>query len=252
MPFPRSVVIPAADQNTNRLSMTRHRILLAALFLLLPSAGWPQDAVRHVYSDAGNIYVERGGAKIKLTTSEMDVDPMLAPGGGFVIYTRQGRGRGIRGYDASQVCTTEPRPDELRQINADGTGDKLLLSGRKGDPQTQLCDFRNKQFSSDGRRLYFLTPGWPASGALHVFDTRTGDEHFVLPANDILVLSFCPNRYKDDLAVLSHRQFLLGGNYDWYWLYDPTGKKELGPLGQFDNPDDMARQAHGVWCEGKS
>src|SRR5580704_2477913 len=108
MPFPRSVVIPAADQNTNRLSMTRHRILLAALFLLLPSAGWPQDAVRHVYSDAGNIYVERGGAKIKLTTSEMDVDPMLAPGGGFVIYTRQGRGRGIRGYDASQVCTTEP------------------------------------------------------------------------------------------------------------------------------------------------
>ena len=39
--------------------------------------------------------------------------------------------------------------------------------------------------------------------------------------------------------MLSHRYFLLGGSYDWYWLYDPTGKKELGPLGQFDNPDDL-------------
>jgi hypothetical protein len=232
--------------------MTRYRILFAALFLLLPGAGWPQDAAPHAYSDAGNIFIAHGSAKTKLTTSEMDVDPVLAPGGAVIVYTRQGRGRSIRGYDANQLCTVDPRPDELRQINADGTGDRLLLAGRKGDPQNQLCDFRNKQFSSDGRRLYFLTPGWPTSGALHVFDMRTGDEHFVLPANDILVLSFCLNKYKDDLAVLSHRSFLLGGSYDWYWLYDPIGKKELGPLGQFDYPDDMALQAHGAWCEGKS
>jgi hypothetical protein len=232
--------------------MMWHRILLAALFVLPPSAGWPQGAAQHVFSDTGNIFIEHGGAKTQLTTSEMDVDPVLAPSGGFIIYTRQGRGRTVHSYDVNQACTTEPRPDELRQINADGTGDKLLLTGRKGDPQAQLCDFRNKQFSSDGHRLYFLTPGSPTSGALHVFDTRTGDDRFVLPANDILVLSFCPNKHKDDLAVQSRRSFLLGGSYDWYWLYDPTGKKELGPLGQFDNPDDMARQAHGAWCENKS
>jgi hypothetical protein len=227
-------------------------MILAALFLLLPNSAWPQDASPRVYSDAGNIFIARGGVATKLTMSEMDVDPVLAPGGSFIIYTRQGRGRGIRGYDPNQVCSTDPRPDELRQINTDGTGDKLLLTGRKGDPQTQLCDFRNKQFSSDGHKLYFLSPGWPTSGALHVFDTRTGDEHFVLTANDILVLSFCTNKFKDDLAVLSHRSFLIGGSYDWYWLYDPAGKKELGPLGQFDNPDAMAHQAHGAWCEGKS
>jgi hypothetical protein len=230
----------------------RRLLLCAAFVLLLPGAGRAQHADPHVYSDAGNIFVERGGAKTQLTKSEMDVDPVLAPGGAVVVYTRQGRGRSVRGYDINQVCTTDPRPDELRQINVDGSGDKLLLTGRKGDPDEQLCDFRNKQFSSDGRRLYFLTPGWPMSGALHIFDMRTGDDHFVLPANDILVLSFCPNKYKDNLAVLSHRNFLLGGGYDWYWLYDSTGKKELGPLGAFDNPDDMARQAHGVWCESKS
>jgi len=230
----------------------RRPLLCAVFVLLLPGAGRAQDAGPHVYSDAGNIFIARGDAKTQLTKSEMDVDPVLAPGRTIVVYTRQGRGRGGRGYDVSQVCITNPRPDELRQINVDGTGDKLLLTGRKGDPDEQLCDFRNKQFSSDGRRLYFLTPGWPMSGALHVFDMRTGDHRFVMPANDILVLNFCANKYKDDLAVLSHRNFLLGGSYDWYWLYDSTGKKELGPLGPFDNPDDMARQAHGVWCDGKS
>ena len=136
----------------------------------------------------------------------------------------------MRGYDASQFCTTEPRPDELRQINADGTGDKLLLTGRKGEPDEQLCDFRNKQFSSDGRRLYFLTPGWTTSGALHAFDMRTANERYILPANDLLVLKFRQNKYKDNLVVLSHRYFLLGGSYDWYWLYDQAGKKESDRL----------------------
>ncbi len=136
----------------------------------------------------------RGGTKTKLTASEMDVDPVLAPNGAYVVYTRQGRGRTVHGYDTSQVCATEPRPDELRQINADGSGDKLLLRGRKGGPETQLCDFRQKQFSSDGRRLYFLTPGWATSGALHVFDTHSGDDRFVMPANDVLVLEFLPEQ----------------------------------------------------------
>lgn len=229
--------------------MKWHRIILTALAVLLPCAARAQTAAPHVYSDAGNIFIERNGAKTQLTNSEMDVDPVLAPGGGAVAYTRQGRGRSVRGYDVNQFCATTPRPDELRQVNADGSADKLILTGRKGEPLQQLCDFRSKQFSSDGRRLYFLTPGWATSGALHVYDMRTTDERFVLPANDLLVLNFCSNKYKDALVVEQHRYFLLGGSYDWYWLFDPAGKKELGPLGDFDNPEDMVRQARGVWCE---
>ena len=231
--------------------MKWHCILFTAAVFLLPGAAWAQSAVAQVYSDAGNIFIARGGAANKLTSSEMDVDPVLSPNGDYVVYTRQGRGRTLHGYDATQVCATEPRPDELRQINVDGSGDRLLLAGRKGDPEHQLCGFRNKQSSSDGRRLYFLTPGWRTSGALHVLDTRNGEERFLLPANDLLVLNFCPNKYKDHLVVRSRRYFLLGGGYDWYWLYDPTGKRELGPLGDFTNPDDMVREAHGVWCASK-
>src|SRR5580700_8603419 len=161
--------VPCRLQARNGSWMKWHRLSCAVLVLLLPCACWAQDAARHVHSDAGNIFMERGGKKTKLTTSEMDVDPVLAPGGAIVVYTRQGRGRSVRGYDVGQICTVDPRPDELRQINADGTG----------------------------------------------------DEHFLMPANDVLVLSFCPNKYKDNLVALSHRNFLLGGGYDWYWLYDP-------------------------------
>jgi hypothetical protein len=235
--------------------MKRYRLFVMAIAVvlpcLLPRAGGAQNAGPQVYSDAGNIVIERNGAKTKLTSSEMDVDPVLSPNGAIVVYTRQGRGRSVHGYDVSQVCTIDPLPDELRQINTDGSGDKLLLKGQKGDPNEQLCDFKSKQFSSDGRRLYFLTPGSDSSGALHVFDMRSGDDHFVIPANDLVVLNFCQNKYKDDLVVLQRRDFLLGGSYHWYWLYDSTGKKELGPLGEFDNPDDMVRQAHGVWCASK-
>jgi len=134
----------------------------------------------------------------------------------------------------------------------DGSDDRLLLKGRGGDPERQLCDFKSKQFSSDGRRLYFLTPAWTTSNALHVFDMRAGDEHFLLPANGFLVLNFCRSKYTDHLVVLSHRHFLFGGSYDWYWLYDPSGKKELGPLGHFNNREDLIRQAHGEWLRGQA
>ncbi|MGD0023832.1 MAG: hypothetical protein ABSC37_04255 [Xanthobacteraceae bacterium] len=226
-----------------------HRILLTAFAILLPCTAGAQPAAPRVYSDAGNIFIERDGAKTQLTTSEQDVDPILSPSGASVVYTRQGRGRSVQGYDLGQFCVTTPKADELRQVNVDGTDDKLVLNGRKGDADQQLCDFRSKQFSSDGRRLYFLSPGWTTSGALHVYDTRTREERFLLPANDLLVLSFCPDKYKDDLVIQSHRYFLFGGSYDWYWLYDAPGKKELGPLGQFENPDDMVKQAHEDWCK---
>lgn len=229
--------------------MKRLCLLWAALVILAPGPAAAQTAAPHVYSDAGNIFIERNGGKTQLTNSEMDVDPVLAQGNTIVVYTRQGRARSVRGYDAAQFCATTPRPDELRQINVDGSGDKLVLTGRKGEPEQQLCDFRSKQFSADGRRLYFLTPGWATSGALHLYDMRTSDVRFVLPANNLLVLSFCTNKYRDALVVEQHRYFLLGGSYDWYWLYDSTGKKELGPLGNFASTEDMIRQARGVWCE---
>ena len=229
------------------------RLVLTALAVLLPGMAVAQpappapDPSPHVYSDVGNIFIEHNGAKTQLTKSEQDADPVLSPDGKYVVYTRQGRAR--TGYDLGQFCTNAPRPDQLRQVNTDGTEDKPMINGHKGDGQDQLCVFRNKQFSSDGRRLYFLSPAWTATGALHVYDTQTHKLRFVMPANDLLVLNFCRGEHKDDIVVETHRYFVFGGSYDWYWLYDSAGKKELGPLGHFDNPDAIASQAHSEWCK---
>ncbi len=219
----------------------QHRVTFAAFAIVLACTASAAAASR-VYSNGRGILFEHDGTVRQLTRSRHDRDPALSPGGTVVVYTRQGDSRD------NEWCTNAPRPDELREVNIDGTGDKLLLSGRKGGPQQQLCDFAGKQFSSDGRRLYFLTPGWATSGALHIYDMRTGEERFLLPANGLLVLSFCPNAYKDDLVIQSHRYFVFGGSYDWYWLYDPTGKKELGPLGEFDSPDAVVKEAREDWC----
>jgi len=121
-----------------------HRILLTALAIVSAGAAKAAAQAAHVYSDAGNIFIESNGTKTQLTKSEQDVEPVLSPSGTFVVFTRQGRGRSVQGYDLDQVCTTSPKPDELRQVSVDGSGDKLLLNGRKGDPQDQLCDFRSK------------------------------------------------------------------------------------------------------------
>lgn len=231
-----------------RSVLTAFAFLVPCMAVAQPAPPAP-DPGPHVYSDAGNIFIERDGAKTQLTKSEQDVDPVLSPDGKYVVYTRQGRARSVNGYNLGQFCTSTPNPDELRQVNADGTDDKLLLYGRRGDAEDQLCDFRSKQFTSDGRRLYFLSPAWTATAALHVYDTRARKEHYMMPANDLLVLNFCSGEHKDDIVIEAHRYFALGGSYDWYWLYDAAGKKELGPLGHFDNPDAVVAQAHSEWCK---
>ena len=221
----------------------REWLLSAGFALLLPGIAVTQTAAPRVLSEGNGIVLERDGSKMELTKSPQDVEPVLSPDGRLVYYTRR-----ATGPRDEQFCAGPPKADELRVVGIDGKDDRLVLSGRRGDPESELCHFRNKQLSSDGRRLYFMTPGWATSDTVHVYDLHTHDERFLLPATDFLVLKFCKNEHKDDLAVRSHRYFVFGGNYDWYWLFDPLGKKELGPLGEFDDRNALIKIARDEWC----
>ena len=221
----------------------REWLLSAGFALLLPGIAVTQTAAPRVLSEGNGIVLERDGSKKELTKSPQDVEPVLSPDGRLVYYTRR-----ATGPRDEQFCAGPPKADELRVVGIDGKDDRLVLSGRRGDPESELCHFRNKQLSSDGRRLYFMTPGWATSDTVHVYDLRTRDERFLLPATDFLVLNFCKNEHKDDLAARSHRYFVFGGSYDWYWLFDPSGKKELGPLGEFDDRNALIKIARDEWC----
>ena len=110
----------------------------------------------------------------------------------------------------------------------DGSGEELLYRGHDGkDPKDTICDFSHKQFTSDGRYIFFLSPAWAVSAALHRFDTRTKTLAFVMDANDVIVLNDCKKaENRDSLVVQRHRYFVVAGSYDWYWLFDRAGKKE--------------------------
>jgi hypothetical protein len=67
----------------------------------------------------------------------------------------------------------------------------------------------------------------PDARRTHAAEDKTN----LAPANDVIVLSFCTGEHRDQLIISQHRYFQGVGSFDWYWLYDSTGQKELGPVG---------------------
>jgi hypothetical protein len=90
-------------------------------------------------------------------------------------------------------------------------------------------------------------PCWVVSAALHRYDTRTKALAFVMDANDVIVLNDCKKpENRDNLVVNRHRYFVAGGSYDWYWLFDSAGKKEKGPLGEYDREQAVREAINGA------
>ena len=207
-------------------------LVVTLAVLLASSAAWCASSV--TVKD-GNIVLEQNGQQRQLTRSGKDAGPALSPDGKWVAFTRVGNpaSTGSQGD-----CKSGAQADELRRIRVDGTGEELLVRGREGrnDPKQSICDFSSKQFTSDSRYIYFLSPAWATSAALHRYDTSARALSFVIDANDVIVLSDCKKaENRDNIVVNQHRYFVVAGSYDWYWLFDATGKKEKGPVGEFES-----------------
>lgn len=224
--------------------MNATRALPAALALAALSAfavAQPQPAAAAAKTAAvegGNIVLVDGGKRVTLTKSGHDSAPALSPDGAWVYYTHSAKApAGDDAGDQSGDCLELSQPDQLRRVKADGTGDELVLTGKGSQEMTEnICVFDAKQFSSDGKTLYFLTPAWTTSSALHAVNVAAKTSRYILPANDYLVLAWCDApELHDALVVNQHRYFQFGGSYDWYWLFDPTGSKELGAVGEHDD-----------------
>lgn len=207
------------------------RTAFACLLTIVLGAASSAATVR---ADHGNIMLNGK----PLTRSGRDLDPLLSPDGRHIIFERIGSGRPVQDCDAEAATS---KPLELWHINADGSGAKKLLA-LHGDPDVSktLCAFDNAQFSSNGQLLYFETPAWATSGAIHVLDLSAGKERFFLAGNGAKVLASCKDpKYRDDIIVGQHRYFVFSGSYDWDFLFTPDGK-EVGPLGDGDHSTDIA------------
>ena len=173
----------------------------------------------------GNIqFTDKSGQTMPLTSSGRDSGPVLAPDGKWVAFVRK--------VDGKKIATgsDEMDPTELWQIRTDGKEASLLVKCRASEkPEFVIAGFENVQFSSNGKLLYFVTPAWATSGAVHVVDTTNRKERYLFPGNDLKIVA--SGEYKDCLLVQQHKYFVGGGSYDWYWLLRADGK-EVGPLGE--------------------
>lgn len=150
----------------------------------------------------------------------------------------------VRSIPGRQISTGSGDVDaeELWQIGADGKDEIRLVTPKDAKEVSEvIASFTGLQFSADGRLVYFITPAWATSGAVHVVDTTNRKVRFIVPGNDLKVIH--SGEYLDCLLVMQHRYFLGGGLYDWYWLFKPDGK-EIGPVGEETaNFDELYRPA---------
>ena len=197
-------------------------VFAIALTLIRSAAGEPTVSARD-----GNIFIADGSAEEKqLTSTGRDSSPVLDPQGEWVVFVRSVEGKPIlTGNDPDGYP-----PAELWQVRADGKEPTRFLRTRNAEkPEEIIAAFENLQFSSNGRLVYFISPAWATSGAVHVVDTTNGKERYLFPGNDLEVIH--SGKYRDHLLVNQHRYFIGAGSYDWYWLFRPDGK-EVGPVGE--------------------
>ena len=215
-------------------------VVLSALLGTSAASGAPSVSVKD-----GNIVLVQDGQQRQLTRSGKDASPALSPDGKWVAFTRIGNPAST---GAQGDCKSGAQADEMRRIQVNGSGEELLVRGQEGkEPKQSICDFSGKQFTSDGRSIFFLSPAWAVSSALHRYDVGTKALTFVMDANDVLVLSNCKKpENRDNLVVNQHRYFVVGGSYDWYWLFDRTGTKERGPIGEYESEKAVRDAIDGV------
>jgi hypothetical protein len=196
------------------------------LFFLISLAALAVPAFAQTVSvKDGNIqFTDKAGKTIALTSSGRDSDPLLAPDGKWVVFVRKVDGKKI------PTGSDEMEPTELWQVQTDGKEPALLLRCRESQkPESVIAAFETLQFSTNGKLVYFVTPAWATSGAVHVVDTTNRKERYLFAGNNLKVVP--SGEYRDCLLVQQHRYFVGGGSYDWFWLLRPDGK-EVGPVGE--------------------
>ena len=177
----------------------------------------------------GNVVLTDSGSRKTVTHLHLDSEPVLSPDHLEVLVTRANPG------DDDQSCENNVKNREaLWLVDLTSGTERKIISSRTGHaPGTQVCGFGEKQFSPDGERLYFSTPGWATSGALWVYDFKRAKAKYLLPSNGFHVLADCKDAsFRDKIVVSQHRYFAFGGSFDWYWLYGRDGRTELGPVGE--------------------
>ncbi|PIQ97755.1 MAG: hypothetical protein COV67_02630 [Nitrospinae bacterium CG11_big_fil_rev_8_21_14_0_20_56_8] len=140
----------------------------------------PTDAV--VFEEKGNIFLKSRGQVTQLTDTGRDSEPVLSPDGRWIAFNREIEGKAKECSERNDLWACPS--DELWIYSLDPQTEKLLLEPRPDVPQKRTEDviyqFNGKQFSPDSRTIYFVTPAWVVSGAIHAVNIDGSHERYVM------------------------------------------------------------------------
>ena len=202
----------------------------AALHCLALFIGAGLTSGQTVTSENGNVhFTAADGTSKQVTATGHDSAPLLSPDYKSIVF--------VRAVTGEPIATGSDRvePTELWQVSVIGKEAKKLLGCRRsGEPKQVVAAFHDLQFSTDGKTVFFVTPAWATSGAVHAIDRATGKERFVCAGDNLEVIR--SGDYRDCLLLQQHRYFVGGSSYDWFWVFRPNGV-EVGPVGE--DPKDF-------------
>lgn len=209
--------------------------LLAALLSPATASGSGKGRakpVQTVFAEGGNIFLKIESKVVQLTQTGMDGEPILSPDGRWVVFTREIEGKAEKcAKDKDRwSCATEL----LCSIDLATQTEQVIVEPAEDmpDPSQEIAGFAGITFSPDGKTVYFETPAWAVSGAIHAVDPDGKNERFIAAGDDLKVIKRSKDEKLTGLLIMHKHEYYLGlGSYDWYWAATPEGKT-LGPLGE--------------------
>ncbi len=161
--------------------------LLAVPFLPLALAN-AGSANLTAYEENGNIFIEADGKATQLTNTGRDSEPILSPDGKWVAFSREIEGK-VKECSARDDLWECPS-DQLWIIDPEGKFELMLLEPREEDNDTEkvIYYFRSKAFSSDSQSIYFVTPSYAVSDAIHAVDIDGENDRYITDGNTLQIV----------------------------------------------------------------
>jgi hypothetical protein len=155
-------------------------LITSLIFPLSQVSGKEPD--RTVYEEKGNIFLKAKDKITQLTKTEKDSDPALSPNGKWVAFSREIEGKVKECSERNDhwACPSE----QLWIIDLENMSERMLLEPRTDVPPKRTKDvlyqFYGKEFSPDSQTIYFITPAWATSDAIHAVGIDGKYEHYVM------------------------------------------------------------------------
>ena len=239
------------------------RIICAFLIFLLSSfsptiAGTEKP---EVYEEAGNIFLKHDSNITKLTDINKDSEPVLSPNGRWVVFNR--KVKECSEEDNIWVCPSH----QLWIMNLQTRSVGMLLepqgAGIEFNFEKVIDNFFEAEFSPDSKTLYFITPTYATTSAIHAVDVDGTNWRFITTGMSFQTIQgplepqakkYIKNLKEDDWRIFPKSegavmtQKALNDEVIGYLLIEKTGIKSICSTKPIEEEGGLKFDDDGKYC----